>query len=91
MRIQPCCLQGKTQRWHGLVMQFIGGIMGTIIIGAIILCAIALAVDLFKYSASVSSGKFSGSLSIIGGLIIGDIAVELNWASVAVLPGFLHP
>ena len=33
----------------------------------------------------MSSGKFSGSLSIVGGLIIGDIAVTLNWASVDVL------
>jgi len=41
--------------------------------------------DLFKYSSALSSGKFSGSLSIIGGLIIGDIAVSLNWASVEVL------
>ncbi len=41
--------------------------------------------DLFKYSASVSSSRFSGSLSIVGGLIIGDIAVRLNWASTEVL------
>lgn len=41
--------------------------------------------DLFKYSSSLSSGKFSGSLSLIGGLIIGDIVVSLNWASVEVL------
>lgn len=41
--------------------------------------------DLFKYSSALSSGKYSGSLSIVGGLIIGDIAVSLNWASVEVL------
>jgi len=41
--------------------------------------------DLFKYSSSLNSGKFSGSLSIVGGLLIGDIAVSLNWASVEVL------
>ena len=41
--------------------------------------------DLFKYSSSLSSGKFSGSLSLISGLIIGDIAVSLHWASVDVL------
>lgn len=41
--------------------------------------------DLFKYSSSLSSGKFSGSLSIVGGLIIGDIAVSLNWATTDVL------
>lgn len=41
--------------------------------------------DLFRYSASVSSSRFSGSLSIVGGLIIGDIAVELHWASVEIL------
>ena len=47
--------------------------------------AVEFLLDLFKYSASVSSSRFSGSLSIIGGLIIGDIAVELNWASVEIL------
>lgn len=41
--------------------------------------------DLFKYSAAVSSGRFSASLSIVGGLLIGDIAVTLNWASTEVL------
>lgn len=41
--------------------------------------------DLFKYSSSLSSGKFSGSLSIVGGLVIGDIAVSLNWASIEIL------
>ena len=41
--------------------------------------------DLFKYSSTLSSGKFSGSLSMIGGRIIGDIAVSLNWLSVEVL------
>ena len=40
--------------------------------------------DLFKNSASLSSSRFSGSLSIVGGLIIGDIAVSLNWATVEV-------
>ncbi|MCM1194148.1 MAG: spore germination protein [Acetatifactor muris] len=47
--------------------------------------AVEFLLDLFRYSSSLSSGKFSGSLSIIGGLIIGDIAVSLNWASVEVL------
>lgn len=47
--------------------------------------AVELLLDLFKYSTSLSSSRFSGSLSIVGGLIIGDIAVELNWASVEIL------
>ena len=41
--------------------------------------------DLFKYSSALSSSKFSGSLSLISGLIIGDIAVSLHWASAEVL------
>ena len=41
--------------------------------------------DLFKYSASLSSSRYSGSLSIVGGLIISDIAVSLEWASTEVL------
>jgi stage V sporulation protein AF len=47
--------------------------------------AVEFILDLFKYSSALSSGKFSGSLSMVGGLIIGDIAVSLNWASVEVL------
>lgn len=47
--------------------------------------AVEFLLDLFKYSSSLSSGKFSGSLSIVGGLIIGDIAVSLNWATADVL------
>ena len=47
--------------------------------------AVEFLLDLFKYSASLSSGRFSGSLSIVGGLIIGDIAVDLNWASAEIL------
>lgn len=47
--------------------------------------AVELLLDLFKYSSSHASGRFSGSLSIVGGLIIGDIAVSLNWASTEVL------
>ena len=41
--------------------------------------------DLFKYSSALSGGKFSGSLSIVGGLIIGEVAIDLNWASPEVL------
>ena len=41
--------------------------------------------DLFKYSSALSGSKFSGSLSIVGGLIIGEVAVTLNWASPEVL------
>lgn len=41
--------------------------------------------DLFKYSSAHSSSHFSGSLSIIGGLIIGDVAVELQWVTVEIL------
>lgn len=37
--------------------------------------------DLFKYSTAISSSRFSGALSIVGGLIIGDIAINLNWAT----------
>ena len=47
--------------------------------------AVEFALDLFKYSAAHSSSRFSGSLSVIGGLIIGDIAIEMNWASVEVI------
>lgn len=47
--------------------------------------AVEFILDLFKYSASISPGRFSGSLAIVGGLLIGDVAVSLNWASTEVL------
>lgn len=47
--------------------------------------AVEFFLDLFKYSASLSSSRFSGALSIVSGLIIGDIAVSLQWASTEVL------
>lgn len=47
--------------------------------------AVEFILDLFKYSASMSPGRFSGALSIVSGLLIGDIAVSLNWASTEVL------
>lgn len=47
--------------------------------------AVEFFLDLFRYAASINSGRFSGSLSIVGGLLIGDIAVSLHWASTEVL------
>lgn len=44
-----------------------------------------IALDLFKYSSSHSPSGFSGSFSIIGGLLIGDIAVKLEWASTEII------
>lgn len=46
---------------------------------------VELLLDLFKYSGSVSSSGYSGSLSIVGGLILGDVAVRLNWATMEIL------
>lgn len=40
-----------------------------------------LALDLFKYSSSHTASGFSGSFGIIGGLLIGDVAIKLQWAS----------
>jgi len=40
-----------------------------------------LALDLFRYSSSHTPNGFSGALSIVGGLLIGDVAVKLQWAN----------
>ena len=40
---------------------------------------------MFQYSASLSSDRFSGALSIVGGLLIGDMAVSLHWSTSEVL------
>ncbi len=46
---------------------------------------IEIGLDLFKYASAHSSSGFSGSLAIVGGLIISDVAISLNWASMEVL------
>ena len=51
----------------------------------IFIFAVEFLLDLFKYSSSHSSSSFSGSLSIVGGLIIGDIAVQLQWTTTEAL------
>lgn len=51
----------------------------------IMVLVIEVALDLFRYSTSHTSERFAGALSIVGGLIIGDVAVKLEWASPEVL------
>lgn len=46
---------------------------------------VELGLDLFKYASAHSFSGYSSSLSIVGGLIIGDIATTLNWASTEIL------
>lgn len=46
---------------------------------------IEFGLDLFKYSSAHSFSGFSNSLSIVGGLIIGEIATKLNWVSNEIL------
>ncbi|MDD5937288.1 MAG: spore germination protein [Clostridiales bacterium] len=41
--------------------------------------------DIFKYSSSNASSGLSNSLGLVGGLIIGDVAIKLNWATTEVL------
>lgn len=47
----------------------------------ILVMVIELALDLFRYSAAHTSDRFAGTISIVGGLIIGEIAIGLEWAS----------
>ncbi len=44
-----------------------------------------LALDLFQYSASHSPNSYSGALSIVGGLILSDVAIDLRWVSLEVM------
>lgn len=51
----------------------------------IMVLVIEISLDLFRYSTSHTSERFAGALSIVGGLIIGDVAIDLEWASLEVL------
>ncbi len=44
-----------------------------------------LALNLFQYSAAHSPSSYSGSLSIVGGLILSDVAIDLHWVSLEVM------
>ena len=41
--------------------------------------------DLFKYASAHSANVFSGSFAIVGGLLLGDMAVKLNWTNEEVI------
>jgi len=51
----------------------------------VMVLVVEVALDLFRYSTSHTSERFAGALSIVGGLIIGDMAIQLEWASPEVL------
>lgn len=42
---------------------------------------VELGLDLFKYASAHSANAFSGSFAIIGGLLLGDMAVKLEWTN----------
>lgn len=44
-----------------------------------------LTLDLFQYSAAHSPSSYSGALSIVGGLILSDVAITLHWVSLEVM------
>ena len=46
---------------------------------------VELGLDLFKYASAHSSNVFSGSFAIVGGLLLGDMAVKLNWTNEEVI------
>ena len=41
--------------------------------------------DLFKYASAHSANAFSGSFAIVGGLLLGDMAVKLKWTNEEVI------
>lgn len=46
---------------------------------------VELGLDVFKYASAHSSNAFSGSFAIVGGLLLGDMAVNLNWTNEEVI------
>lgn len=47
----------------------------------ILVMVMEIALDLFRYSAAHTSDRFSGTISVVGGLLIGEIAIGLEWAN----------
>lgn len=46
---------------------------------------VELGLDLFKYASAHSASAFSGSFAIVGGLLLGDMAVTLKWTNEEVI------
>lgn len=46
---------------------------------------VELGLDLFKYASAHSANAFSGSFAIVGGLLLGDMAVSLKWTNEEVI------
>ena len=46
---------------------------------------VEIGLDLFKYASAHSANAFSGSFAIIGGLLLGDMAINLNWTNEEVI------
>lgn len=46
---------------------------------------IELGLNLFQYSSALAPNMYSGPLGLIGGLLIGQIAVDLKWLSIEAL------
>ncbi len=46
---------------------------------------VELGLDLFKYASAHSADAFSGALAIVGGLLLGDMAVTLHWTNEEVI------
>lgn len=42
---------------------------------------VELGLDIFKYASAHSSDGFSGAFAIVGGLLIGDMAINLEWTN----------
>jgi len=51
----------------------------------ILVLAMEVGLELFRYATSHTSDRFAGALSIVGGLIIGEVAIDLNWATPEIL------
>lgn len=46
---------------------------------------VELGLDLFKYASAHAASGYSSSLGLIGGLLIGDMAINLQWTSPQIL------
>ena len=46
---------------------------------------VELGLDLFKYASAHASNAYSGAFAIVGGLLLGDMAISLQWTSEEVI------
>ncbi len=78
-------LLSQNPQWLPLPFQSLVPMDSTPLALFIYVLFVELGLDLFKYASSHTAAGYSGALAIVGGLLIGDTAIGLEWTNEEVI------